>query len=54
MKKMRERRLDVVESVNQNVGRISTEEVRMAIKKMKNGKAVRPDEEMEMFGRKWQ
>ena len=38
MKKMRERRLDVVERVNWNVGRISIEEVRTTIEKMKNRK----------------
>ena len=40
----RERRLDVAESINRDVGRISMDEVRMAMKKMKNGKAVGPDD----------
>ena len=44
MKKMRERRLEVVENVNQNLGRISMEEVRVAIKKMKNGRALGPND----------
>ena len=39
-----ERWLDVVPRVNQKVGRITMEEVKMAIKKMKNGKAVGPDD----------
>ena len=39
----RERRLNDVERVNQEVGEISMNEVRMAMKKMKNGKAVGPD-----------
>ncbi|XP_051779618.1 uncharacterized protein LOC127526820 [Erpetoichthys calabaricus] len=40
----RERRLDDVEIVNQEVQRISKEEVRTAMKRMKNGKAVGPDD----------
>ncbi|KAF7710733.1 hypothetical protein HF521_009605, partial [Silurus meridionalis] len=40
----RERRLDDVELVKQDVDRISKEEVRAAIKRMKNGKSVGPDD----------
>ncbi|KAI5614578.1 hypothetical protein C0J50_8916, partial [Silurus asotus] len=40
----RERRLDNVELVKQDVVRISKEEVRAAIKRMKNGKSVGPDD----------
>ena len=40
---MRERRLKEVEIVNQEVGWISKDEVRTAIKRMKSGKAVGPD-----------
>ncbi|KAI5086583.1 butyrophilin-like protein 3 [Silurus meridionalis] len=40
----KERRLDDVELVKQDVDRISTEEVRAAIKRMKNGKSVGPDD----------
>ena len=39
----RERRLDEVVIVNRDVHRISRDEVRTAMKKMKNGKAVGPD-----------
>ncbi|MBN3291136.1 RTXE polymerase, partial [Polypterus senegalus] len=38
------KRLDDVEIVNQEVHRISKEEVRTAMKRMKNGKAVGPDD----------
>ncbi|MFY0383419.1 RNA-directed DNA polymerase, partial [Bacillus sp. YIM B13582] len=40
----RERRLDDVELVKQEVDRISKEEVRAAIKRMKSGKSVGPDD----------
>ncbi|KAI5627956.1 hypothetical protein C0J50_3222 [Silurus asotus] len=40
----RERRLDDVELVKQDVDRISKEEVRAAIKRMKSGKSVGPDD----------
>ncbi|KAI5627545.1 hypothetical protein C0J50_12902, partial [Silurus asotus] len=40
----RERRLDYVEMVKQDVDRISMEEVRAAIKRMKNGNLVGPDD----------
>ena len=40
----RERRIDDVEVVKQEVDRISKEEVRAAIKRMKSGKAVGPDD----------
>ncbi|KAI5623886.1 hypothetical protein C0J50_16567 [Silurus asotus] len=40
----RERRLDDVELVKQDVNRISKEEVRAAIKRMKSGKSVGPDD----------
>ncbi|XP_051784813.1 uncharacterized protein LOC127528357 [Erpetoichthys calabaricus] len=40
----REKRLDDVEIVNQELQRISKEEVRTAMKRMKNGKAVGPDD----------
>ncbi|KAI5100986.1 hypothetical protein C0J45_9972 [Silurus meridionalis] len=40
----KERRLDDVELVKQDVDRISKEEVRAAIKRMKNGKSVGPDD----------
>ncbi|KAI5106486.1 hypothetical protein C0J45_4183, partial [Silurus meridionalis] len=40
----RERRLEDVELVKQDVDRISKEEVRAAIKRMKNGKSVGPDD----------
>ena len=40
---MRERRLEEVEIVNQEVGWISKDEVRTAMKRMKSGKAVGPD-----------
>ena len=43
MKKMRERRLEEVEIVNLEVGWISKDEVRTAMKRMKSGKAVGPD-----------
>ena len=39
----RERRLEVVEIVNQEVEWISKDEVRTAMKRMKSGKAVGPD-----------
>ncbi|KAG2455321.1 RTJK polymerase, partial [Polypterus senegalus] len=39
-----EKRLDDVEIVNQEVQRISKEEVRTAMKRMKNGKAIGPDD----------
>ncbi|KAI5098774.1 hypothetical protein C0J45_10913 [Silurus meridionalis] len=40
----RERRVDDVEMVKQEVDRISKEEVRAAIKRMKSGKSVGPDD----------
>ncbi|KAI5089887.1 hypothetical protein C0J45_20022 [Silurus meridionalis] len=40
----REKRLEDVELVKQDVDRISKEEVRAAIKRMKNGKSVGPDD----------
>ena len=40
----RERRQDEAVSINRAVGRISMNEVNMAMKKMKNGKAVGPDD----------
>ncbi|KAF7689720.1 hypothetical protein HF521_013073 [Silurus meridionalis] len=43
MRKIRERRLDDVELVKQDVDRISKEEVRAAIKRMKSGKSVGAD-----------
>ena len=44
MKKMRERRLEEVEVVNQEVGWIRKDEVRKAMKRMKSGKVVGPDD----------
>ena len=40
----RERRLDEVEIVNQEMQQISAEEVRAAMNRMKTGKTVRPDD----------
>ena len=40
----RERRVEEVETVKQEVGKISKDEVRKAMKTLKNGKAICPDE----------
>ena len=44
MMKMRERRVKVAAPVNQGMSRISQIEVRADLKKMRNGKAVGPDD----------